>query len=76
MIRNILWITAFLLFAAVGLMAQQTGSSDPVGNHTDRLSQHATVQVPAMGEKAARYYRSGNVLWLVNILCLLLIPIL
>ena len=32
------------------------------------------VAVPAPGEKALRYYRSGNVLWIVNLLWGLLVP--
>ncbi len=40
------------------------------------FDQEAPVSVPPPSEKALRYYRSGNVLWVVNLLWSLAIPLL
>ncbi len=49
--------------AAEGVALKKEGPSEP-------------VVVPETSEKAMRYYRSGNVLWWVNLLISLLIPVL
>jgi Zn-dependent protease with chaperone function len=74
--RNIISIAALILSIASGLAAQQT-TTVPSNNETIRqVTPNEPVPVPPMSEKAARYYRSGNVLWFVNVLWGLLIPIL
>jgi Zn-dependent protease with chaperone function len=64
-------IAAFLLFLALpNIAATQAPSSHQTVRdaHTDR------VEVPPPSEKAQRYYRSGNILWVINVVWGILIP--
>jgi Zn-dependent protease with chaperone function len=69
------WNVLILLCLVSGVFAQTPDSTvNPMGDSS--ISQKSTerVPVPEMSEKAARYYRSGIVLWFVNTLWALLIP--
>jgi Zn-dependent protease with chaperone function len=61
------------LGAASAAAAQQPPAASPAGTVT---AASAPVPVPEPGEKALRYYRTGNVLWVVQVLWTLLVPVL
>jgi len=71
--RALILIIAFCLFGACVVYAQQP-SATPDLRQTSAQSSTAPVPVPEPSEKALSYYRSGIVLWIVNILWGLLIP--
>src|SRR5574339_547800 len=64
--RKILLIGLFLF-----LVASVSGAQD---NSKSKGQEKARVTVPAMSEKAVRYYRSGVVLWVVDTALGFLIP--
>ena len=79
--QNTLWIT--LLFASVLCAQESSPTAMTASEAATRLDsaqansgQTGPVAVPEMSEKARRYYDSGNVLWFVNLIWGLLIPIL
>jgi len=51
-------------------MLVSSQSNNPLKEQDERVS----VSVPIPNDKALRYYRSGNVLWIINKICGLLIP--
>ncbi len=73
--RALLLIVTFCLFLSSLVYAQQP-TATPDSQQTSAQSPTAPVPVPEPSEKALSYYRSGIVLWIVNILWGLLIPIL
>ncbi len=71
--RTLLLIVVFCLLHTSAASAQQpTATPDP--QQTSAQSSTAPVPVPEPSEKALSYYRSGIVLWIVNVLWGLLIP--
>src|SRR5215831_11748308 len=71
--RALLLIVSFCLFLAFTAYAQQPAAT-PDSQQTSAQSPTAPVPVPEPSEKALSYYRSGIVLWVVNVLWGLLIP--
>ena len=79
--RNV-FMRCLPLLLASGLFAQEqtppseTTPATVMQPDSAAMSEEATgpVAVPEPGEKAMRYYRSGNVLWLANLFWGLLIP--
>src|SRR5262245_29457482 len=71
--RALLLIVSFCLFLTSSVYAQQP-TATPDSRQTSAQSPTAPVPVPEPSEKALSYYRSGIVLWIVNILWGLLIP--
>jgi Zn-dependent protease with chaperone function len=80
--RQILFVAGFMFLLASALVAQeQTPMPDssavaitPPDSAIMAPEETGPVAVPEMSEKAASYYRSGNVLWFVNRFWGLLIP--
>jgi Zn-dependent protease with chaperone function len=80
--RYSLFVASFILFLGGVLVAQeQTSTPDssamavtPPDSTITAQEETGPVAVPEMSEKAARYYRSGNVLWFVNLVWGMLIP--
>ncbi|MGH7491338.1 MAG: M48 family metallopeptidase [bacterium] len=79
--RNALWI--MLLFVCALCAQEFSPTAMPVSKGATRLNssqaaseQTGPVAVPEMSEKARSYYSSGNVLWFVNLIWGLLIPVL
>src|SRR5262245_48438461 len=71
--RALLLIVSFCLFLTSSVYAQQP-TATPDSRQTSAQSPTAPVPVPEPSEKALSYYRSGIVLWVVNVLWGLLIP--
>jgi len=71
--RVLLLTITFSLLLASAAYAQQP-SATPDSQQTSAQSSTAPVPVPEPSEKALSYYRSGIVLWIVNVLWGLLIP--
>src|SRR5499426_2467910 len=71
--RALLLIVSFCLFLAFTAYAQQP-TATPDSQQTVAQAPTAPVPVPEPSEKALSYYRSGIVLWVVNVLWGLLIP--
>ena len=80
--RSFLLIISIVAFSLTGLFAQeQTASHNSnmtVSMQPDSAliaqEESSPVAVPNPSDKALRYFRSGNVLWVVNIIWELLIP--
>ncbi|MFQ5737443.1 MAG: M48 family metallopeptidase [Acidobacteriota bacterium] len=79
--RSCVWIAGFLTLLAAGSLARNSGAHTPrsraaVTQQTASAAEVETgpVPVPQPSEKAMRYYRSGNVLWVVRLAWGLLIP--
>jgi len=80
--RKILFIAGFMLLLALALVAQEQApmpdssamAITPPDSSGMAPEESGPVAVPEMSEKAAGYYRSGNVLWFVNRFWGLLIP--
>jgi STE24 endopeptidase len=80
--RQILSVTGFMLLLASALVAQEQApmpdssamAITPPASAITAPEESGPVAVPEMSDKAARYYRSGNVLWFVNQFWGLLIP--
>src|SRR5262245_41339373 len=68
----LLIITVCLLLTSATAAQQPTATPDP--QQSSAQSGDAPVPVPEPSEKALSYYRSGIVLWIVNVLWGLLIP--
>ena len=68
----LLTITFCLLLTSAASAQQPTAAPDP--QQTSAQSSTAPVPVPEPSEEAVSYYRSGNLLWIVNIVWGLLIP--
>lgn len=62
-----------LLFAPP--LALKAGQAGPPNASVTAANEEDPVSVPPPAEKAVRYYRSGNVLWFVNLLWSLTIPL-
>lgn len=71
--RALLLIVTFCLLLTSAASAQQP-TATPDSQQTSAQSSTAPVPVPEPSEKALSYYRSGIVLWIVNVLWGLLIP--
>ncbi len=71
--RALLPIVAFFLLLASAASAQQPAAT-PDLRQTSAQSSTAPVPVPEPSEKAVSYYRSGIVLWVVNVIWGLAIP--
>jgi len=71
--RALLLIVTLCLFGASAAFAQQPAAT-PDPQQTSAQSSTDPVPVPEPSEKALSYYRSGIVLWIVNVLWGLLIP--
>ncbi|MCI0415444.1 M48 family metallopeptidase [bacterium] len=71
--HKILLIIGFIVLIAPVAGAQEKADSTQERVDT-KQEETGPVAVPVMSEKAVRYYRSGTVLWLVNIVLGLLIP--
>lgn len=72
--RALLLIVILILFTSAAFAQQITTSTAPQQSVTSEQQSNAAVPVPEPSEKAVSYYRSGIVLWIVNILWGLLIP--
>src|SRR5262245_16722958 len=73
MMRALFLIISFCLFLSFTSYAQQP-TATPDSQQTSAQAPTAPVPVPEPCEKALSYYRSGIVLWVVNVLWGLLIP--
>jgi STE24 endopeptidase len=71
--RALFLTVSFCLFLASSVYAQQP-TATPDSQQTSAQSPGDAVPVPEPSEKALSYYRSGIVLWILNILWGLLIP--
>jgi Zn-dependent protease with chaperone function len=71
--RALFLTVSFCLFLTSSVYAQQP-TATPDSQQTSAQSPSDPVPVPEPSEKALSYYRSGIVLWIVNILWGLLIP--
>jgi Zn-dependent protease with chaperone function len=71
--RALLLIITFCLLLTSAASAQQP-TATPESQQASAQSSTAPVPVPEPSEKALSYYRSGIVLWIVNVLWGLLIP--
>jgi Zn-dependent protease with chaperone function len=67
-------LLSFLLLSASPLAAQPAADAPPAASAAAQDSPSQPVPVPRPSEKAMRYYRSGNVLWVVVTLWGLLVP--
>lgn len=65
-------LIALLLSAGLQLNAQDTNTKE--SETTIRTDSAGRVLVPEMSEQAKRYFRSGNRLWVLNVLLGILIP--
>jgi Zn-dependent protease with chaperone function len=80
--RQILFVAGFMFLLASALVAQEQApmpdssamAITPPDSTIMAPEETGPVAVPEMSDKAARYYRSGNVLWFVNRFWGLLIP--
>ncbi|MBO0858190.1 MAG: M48 family metallopeptidase [Chloracidobacterium sp.] len=72
-VRALLLTATFCLILTSAAFARQP-TETPGQRHSSAQSSNAPVPVPEPSEKALSYYRSGIVLWIVNILWGLLIP--
>ncbi|MDQ7051969.1 MAG: M48 family metallopeptidase [candidate division KSB1 bacterium] len=78
--KHIALIILLLLFGVAFVWAQEsperTKAMQAMEMQQDTLatSPQGPVAVPEPSEKAMRYYRSGNVLWVINVLWGLLVP--
>jgi len=71
--RVMLLIITFCLLLTSAISAQQP-TATPGSQQASAQSSTAPVPVPEPSEKAVSYYRSGILLWIVNVLWGLLIP--
>ena len=62
------------MLAPVTIAAQSTPSASSTGARTEQPSREGRVAVPAPTAEALSYYRSGNVLWIVDNVWGLLVP--
>jgi STE24 endopeptidase len=67
-------ILALTLFLVPSSHAQQAPAPAPAGAAAAPPSASAPVPVPPPSEKAMRFYRSGNVLWVISTVWGLLVP--
>jgi STE24 endopeptidase len=67
-------ILAFAVLFTPSSHAQQPPAPAPAPAAAAAAPSSAPVPVPAASEKALRYYRSGNVLWVISTLWGLLVP--
>jgi len=80
--RQILFSAGFVLLLASVLVAQEQATLPdssamaitPPDSSVMAPEESGPVAVPAMSEKASRYYESGNMLWFVNLVWGMLIP--
>jgi len=71
-----LLIVGFLGHTALAASAQDAGGAPQPSAAAAAAQDNAPVPVPEMTEQARRYYESGNVLWVVNTLWGLAVPLL
>jgi Zn-dependent protease with chaperone function len=71
--RSLLLIITFCLLLTSAISAQQP-TATPGSQQASAQSSTAPVPVPEPSEKAVSYYRSGILLWIVNVVWGLLIP--
>src|SRR5205823_14844855 len=67
-------ILAFVLLLIPASHAQQPPAPAPTPAGAAASTSSAPVPVPAPSEKALRYYRSGNALWVIATLWALVVP--
>jgi STE24 endopeptidase len=60
-------LLAIIFAASIGGSLGQQPTTNPPAASGAAVDETAPVEVPVPSEKALRYYRSGNVLWVVNI---------
>jgi Zn-dependent protease with chaperone function len=73
-VRTLVLVAAVILVWTSSLVAQPTPSAPSAGARTERPSQVERVAVPEPTPQALSYYRSGNVLWIVDNVWGLLVP--